>query len=265
MICRLCGGATQPLFQTTLLQRHVVQYEQCARCRFVQTEQPWWLEEAYRSPMNLTDTGVVDRNIRFARMAAVLLYWCFDRKGRYLDFAGGYGIFTRLMRDIGFDFYWEDPHTTNLVARGFEWHDNTSAPELITAFELLEHLTEPGKDIAALLARSRNLLFSTILVSDSPPAPESWWYYGREHGQHIALYTRRTLEVLAETHGLHLTTNGKDFHLLTEHRVSPLFFRQLRRMEKYGGFAVVKKFMNSRTVADMEQLIQHAPGEEHHT
>ncbi len=38
----------------------------------------------------------------------------------FLDYAGGYGVFTRLMRDIGFDFYWHDPYTQNLFANGFE-------------------------------------------------------------------------------------------------------------------------------------------------
>jgi hypothetical protein len=50
-----------------------------------------------------------------------------------VDCAGGYGILTRLLRDIGVDALWSDPFCQNLMALGFE-HSNEPA-ELVTAFE----------------------------------------------------------------------------------------------------------------------------------
>ena len=63
------------------------------------------------------DTGLVSRNLGIARRLAGLLYFGFDPKARYLDFAGGYGLLTRLMRDRGFNFYWHDLYCENVFAR----------------------------------------------------------------------------------------------------------------------------------------------------
>ena len=84
---------------------------------------------------------------------------------------GGYGIFTRLMRDIGFDFYWYDPHSINLLARGFETRSKNYKYELVTAFEVFEHFAELIKEIESMLQFSDNILFSTELLPSLIPKP----------------------------------------------------------------------------------------------
>jgi len=116
----------------------------CDDCGVLQAENPHWLEEAYASPIASADTGVLWRNLYLAQLTSVVLYFLFDRRGRFLDAAGGYGIFTRLMRDIGFDFYWTDKYSPNLTARGFEAEAGPGAPyTAVTAFEVMEHLPDP--------------------------------------------------------------------------------------------------------------------------
>ena len=88
--------------------------------------EPYWLEEAYNNVINLTDTGLMYRNIVFSQQLSVFLYFAFGERGegQYLDMAGGYGVFVRLMRDIGFNFFWEDIYAKNLVARGLSGMKN---------------------------------------------------------------------------------------------------------------------------------------------
>jgi hypothetical protein len=74
----------------------------------LQTEDPYWLDEAYKDPITLTDTGYMQRNINLSKMVATILLLFFDFRRKFLDYVGGYGVFVRLMRDIGFDFYWYD-------------------------------------------------------------------------------------------------------------------------------------------------------------
>jgi hypothetical protein len=50
----------------------------------------------------------MQRNINLSKMVATILLLFFDFRRKFLDYAGGYGVFVRLMRDIGFDFYWYD-------------------------------------------------------------------------------------------------------------------------------------------------------------
>ena len=52
-------------------------------------------DDAYESPVASADTGLVLRNVYLARVTSVVLFFLFDRRGRFLDAAGGYGIFTR--------------------------------------------------------------------------------------------------------------------------------------------------------------------------
>ena len=100
--CRVCGAQSGGFGSARVFERIDVQYFQCSRCRFVQTEQPYWLDEAYSSPLIAADVGAVARNLRFAGITQALIQQCFDPDRAFLDYGGGYGLFVRLMRDRGF-------------------------------------------------------------------------------------------------------------------------------------------------------------------
>lgn len=106
------------------------------------------------------------------------------------------------MRDIGFDFYWNDPYSKNLVARGFEYGQDTGKIELITSFECLEHLPNPLESIEEMLDITDNLLVSTRLLPFPIPNVNEWSYYATVHGQHISFYSRKTLEFIAAKYDL---------------------------------------------------------------
>ena len=60
------------------------------------------------------------RNLWHRNVTTTLIYFLFNTKGQFLDYGVGYGVFVRLMRDIGFDYFWQDKYTENLFAQGFE-------------------------------------------------------------------------------------------------------------------------------------------------
>ncbi len=255
--CRVCGAAAAPAFEATVLGRHRVRYFQCAACGYLETEEPTWLGEAYAEAINVQDTGLVVRNVRFAEETALLLFHFFDRRGRFVDYAGGTGLFTRLMRDAGFDFRWLDKHATNVHARGFEAAPGDGPVELVTSFESFEHFVNPVEELERMLALSRNVLFSTELLPSPRPDPGSWWYYGLEHGQHIGFFERRTLERLAAGRGLRLHAFGP-LHLFTERALSPLRLRLVRKLRRQL-LARVRRSMGSLTQADHELLSRSPP------
>lgn len=255
MNCRICEAEVHSVFAATVLRKYRVSYFHCDSCGFLQTENPYWLSEAYLDPINRSDCGLLGRNIRFAHFTAPLLFVAFDRNARFLDYAGGYGVFTRLMRDIGFDYYWHDPYVKNLFADGFEFNQHLLPVELITAFEVFEHLSDPRAELDRMTGISPNILFSTLLLPEPLPKPDDWWYYGTEHGQHVALYSLKTLRFLARKYRVNLLTNGVDVHLFTRKRVNPLFFRCLPLLSKYGLWQLVHRRMQSRTVQDMNAIV----------
>ena len=182
----------QPSFRATVMDRYDARYEVCGHCGFLAVQEPHWLEEAYAQPIAYADTGLVRRNIELSRKLASVLFWLAGERGegRYVDVAGGYGLLTRLMRDIGFDFYWADKYCRNIIAPGFEYRDDLGGCRGVTAFEVLEHLTDPAPFIEEALAKydADYFLFSTELYQGLPPLPEAWNYYAFAAGQHVSFY-----------------------------------------------------------------------------
>ena len=254
MKCNICGEKTRETHKARILNQYQIQYYRCLECEFTQTEQSYWLNEAYSDAISASDTGVMARNIYFSKITKALLFLLRKRSGKFLDFGGGYGIFTRLMRDQGFDFYWYDKYAKNLLAREFEGSvDDNSQYDAITSFENFEHFENPIAEIEKILALSDTVIFSTELMPENNPTPENWWYYCLEHGQHISLFSLKTLEYIANKKGVNLISDGKGLHIFTKDAVSPNLLRYAKIILKTG----LGKFLSnpSKTNSDMQAII----------
>lgn len=227
--CHICESRCE-LFGTGLvLNKYNVRFFRCPQCRFIQSEKPFWLGEAYEIPIAKADIGYIGRNIDMSKITRALISLAFDPNKRFVDYGGGYGMFVRLMRDAGFDFYRYDRHCANLFAQGFDWNDlpdnDRQSFELVTAFEVFEHLPNPLQEIQSMLKIAPSILFSTVLLPEPAPRLGDWWYHALEYGQHIAFYSQKSLAIIAKKFGLHLCSKGDSIHLLSRREVSPALFR----------------------------------------
>jgi hypothetical protein len=190
----------------------------------VQTEDPYWLDEAYNNAINNSDVGLIARNLVFSeRISALFKKIKLNAAQKYLDYGGGYGMFVRMMRDNGFNFFWSDQYCENIYATKFvvDKPGSTSEQfEVVTSFEVFEHLPDPHKEIEKILSFTDSILFSTELVSTVPSEIEKWWYVGAEHGQHVALYNIKTLKFIARKYGLNLYS-ARNLHFMTRKKLSP--------------------------------------------
>lgn len=227
MVCNVCGMPNVPFGYARILQKYDIRYFRCTACGFIETEEPYWLEEAYSSPIAKSDIGLVARNLALSRVASSIISSLFNRGGKFVDYGGGYGLFVRLMRDRGLDFYRCDKFCENLFATHFDVPLRGNRYEVVTAFEVFEHLHRPLEGIEEMLALSPNILFTTEIVPLGNPAPTEWWYYGLDHGQHISFYTVDSLRAISKRIGLKLYTNGSFIHMLTAKELSPKVFRFL--------------------------------------
>lgn len=208
------------LFTARVLHNYDVRYYRCRQTGFIQTEEPYWLDEAYSDAITALDIGMLSRNLKARRMTATFIDGNFPKAGSFVDYGGGYGIFTRLMRDWGFDFRLYDPICENLFAKQFAITlpvEQATPFDLVTAWELFEHVSNPLGEIEKMFSLSDTILFSTELVpSKEIRSVDDWWYFIPETGQHVSLYTRKSLEQIAMSFGARLHTNGFSIHLMTK-------------------------------------------------
>ena len=240
MNCKLCGGATEPFGELTLLGRHRARYQRCRACGYVAVENPYWLDEAYADhAIAALDTGIAMRNLWLADAVAALLRWRFRDVRTALDHGGGPGLFVRLMRDRGHDFRWSDPHCENLFALGFEADANATF-DLVTCFEVAEHLTDPLPVFEPLVTRAPALIFSTELLPEQNNRPGEWHYYAPETGQYVGFFTQASLQAVAKKLGRHLASDGRMLHAFTAEPLHPRWLRivakqrRARRLLKLG-------------------------------
>lgn len=226
--CKICDAATTHFGRQLVLGQFQAEYRQCGQCGYVFIVDPHWLEQAYSTAIAALDTGIVTRNLWLADATSALLGLSLRDVRRTLDFGAGTGLLVRLMRDRGHDFSWHDAYSPNLLARGFE-ADLSDQFDMVTAFELVEHLPEPVATVEKLRSMAPIILISTELMPPSARGVDAWWYYAPESGQHIGFFTQTSLATLAERLGLRLSTNGRNLHVLAPRSVNPVLLRALRK------------------------------------
>lgn len=218
MKCPVCNHDGIQIFCNTILNKYEISYYQCPHCKLIYTETPYWLDEAYKDAIVGTDTGLMQRNISFCVTVNTLIRQFYPTGQRFLDYGGGYGIFVRMMRDVGHRFQWTDKYSDNLATKGFEYQGGTV--DLVTAFELFEHFDKPIQEVENLLGYSKNILVSTTVYGEEQGYPDkSWWYYAPHAGQHVVFYHRKTFEYLAGKYHLNYYQINSTLHLLTEQKL----------------------------------------------
>jgi len=254
-ICPICTSAMKSAFSAKVLNKYEIQYFNCPECGLIQTEEPYWLDEAYDESIAKSDTGIVMRNISQAFKLSSLLYLKFDPKAAYLDVAGGYGMLTRLMRDFGFDFYWSDKYSPNLMARGFEQDKSSRNFSAITAFEVMEHVYDPLSFIKENLTQHNcnTFIFSTILYKSGNIPKKEWRYYSFKTGQHISFYQKKTLERIAHILKLNFYSIG-GIHVISDTDECSIFKKTLISHLNPIIALAVRSHLGSRTNDDSDNF-----------
>lgn len=235
MLCKICDSDTEIIFSKTVLSKYNVNYHRCKNCGFIQPDEPFWLPEAYQNAISDMDTGIFVRNQKNKKVVSLLLKLCFNKKEKFLDYGSGYGIFVRIMRDSGFDFWAYDRYASPLFAKAFDLSDKIieeKSFEVITCFEVFEHLEKPKNEIKKMLQFSDTIIFSTSLTDhefkkSGADGLKNWWYISEETGQHISLYSYKSLQILAQKFGLNFYSNKYNLHILAKKKINPFVFSLL--------------------------------------
>lgn len=256
--CPICAGATEPLFEHEVLRRHRARYDRCAACGFVRAADPTWLEEAHRAPLSPLDTGLVSRNLWLLPRVAALLALTGRKERQCVDVGGGCGLFTRLMRDVGFDCYWQDKYAANLFARGFAADGLRGPVALATMFEVLEHSPDPlGLLREAIDAFAPDMVLAMTEVFEGAAPGTDWPYYAFESGQHVSFFSRKAMAAAAASLGMHVAFAGR-CQLLSRAPVSPALFRLAMSRAAPAIFPALRRTLTPRIQADNEALARRS-------
>jgi Methyltransferase domain len=217
--CRLCDGATKFIFKKLNLRRHNVSYYRCVSCGSMQTELPYWLDEAYAVPGVHMDVGSATRTVK-NWMAAATLFGKIGlaRDSLIVDFGAATGLFARLLRDVGYNARSYDKYSSAHLTNYFNAdHPEKSAPKIVTAFEVFEHFVNPKQEITALLLNKPDLLIFTTWFCDEQK--DDWVYFVEDTGQHVFLYKQQALRDFASGFGYDLVLTSF-FHILVRREAS---------------------------------------------
>lgn len=217
--CPVCGGGAISFDQAIVFGNVHVEYLMCVEdcCIFIPA--PSWLDRSYEDALSASDVGSVARTEDLAELTSLLLRTVFRNISSCLDYGAGYGLYVRMMRDRGHKFEYWDPYGPNLFARGFAVESPTEASfSCVTAFEVIEHLTDPIESLLPMAKSAELMILSTSLVPDSLPAPDEWWYYSLETGQHVTLWRPAGIQRLAALMGFRVISIGS-LHIFSRRRL----------------------------------------------
>ncbi len=241
MICQICNQTTSLIYKTKVLNKYDVSYFQCNGCKFIQTEEPYWLKEAYENVITSLDIGLVSRNLYLLDNIPTIIDKCFPLAKKMVDYGGGYGMFVRMMRDKGYAFFRQDIYCENLFSKHFDISENPGVRiDIVTAFEVFEHLTNPLVEIEKMLKYAENIIFSTVLVPKNVTDFKDWWYITPQTGQHIAFYSIESLEFVAKKYHLNFYTNGQNLHFFSKNKIDEKVVQEVFHPQK----SIVEKVAN---------------------
>ena len=249
VLCSVCNSRSEYFLTKTMLTKYKVNYFRCTKCHFIETEKPrYWLKKAYSSAIIDADTGIIKRNQMFSVMSTLVFLLLCKKKSKVLDYAGGYGILTRMLRDIGIDCYWKDKYAENIFAKHFV-DSKKNEYGMVTAFEFFEHTDNPVKVVGDILQKysPKIFLFSTELHNGNPP--RDWWYFAENGGQHISLFTRKSLQIMATNFNLYYSTDGKGIHIFSKQKVFPIIIKIISVIWPISG-VFFPLFYKSKTFSD---------------
>lgn len=191
--CRFCGSESQQYFSSTILCKYEVKYFRCDTCECLQTEEPFWLSEAYASNIADDDTGAVDRNL--TNIANVAVFCKLLEVLTCLDYGASDGILVRSLRDFGIDAYGFERHASLKYARRYR-HGQLREYDLLCAFEVIEHFDNPAYEIEQMRSLNPKLLLFTTGIFQNQLA--DWPYLAPRFGQHIFFLSVKGVVLLGE-------------------------------------------------------------------
>jgi 2-polyprenyl-6-hydroxyphenyl methylase/3-demethylubiquinone-9 3-methyltransferase len=204
-----------------------VYYARCSVCGFLFTDffDGWspedFLRRIYNADYVKVDPEYVEVRPRASAEFVCNLFSDAITGLRVLDYGGGQGTLARVLRERGVAADSYDPFDG-------DGEEKPGPYDLITCFEVIEHVTDPQALVRAIgsrLAPEGAVLFSTLLAPpDRQAGAMDWWYIAPRNG-HASIHTAESLAHLWQSAGFLLGSFDTNMHVAVRGR--PGFVRHL--------------------------------------
>ncbi len=196
--CKICGGVTNPLFDSAFK----ITYDVCDRCNFTYKQPQHHI--SYDEEKSLYDThenslenkGYVAMFERFLAQGVTP----FITQGKALDFGSGPGpVLYELLKQNGYDANHYDPffHPDECALK--------TRYDLITSTEVFEHLSDVLSTVETLLSALKPGGYLAVMTSFRPEKNHdflNWWY--RRDPTHIAFHTLESMRYIEKQTSLNI-------------------------------------------------------------
>jgi hypothetical protein len=221
-LCRCCKSELE-LFSSARVLTYKADYYQCTNCGSLQIENPHWIGEAHSAAISDLDTGLVARCLSASRLIGVFLFLQGRNKWTGIDWGGGTGLLTRLLRDQGYDVLSYDKYIDGQHSKGFNITSNAVnfSKDFLIAIECFEHLEDPIGLLLDAVAKKDYFIFTTEIINSPPPDPAKgeWWYFMPESGQHITFASKAGLTAFSKHLGFNFLTSFGSLHIMSRKRI----------------------------------------------
>lgn len=192
MNCKICGSSCHPAMyfdfnkNCQMIEMPAswdVYYWQCNSCEFLFTKD--------LDNVDFKEVIYNDEYIKFDPDFELIRPWGtaeyvrsnYSRDMTILDYGGGTGKLSKLLRSQGYKCWSYDPFFGDAAPK--------KKFDMVISIEAMEHSPDPKAFIADMLQYSNNLLVSTLAFERS----EDLWYVSPRNG-HISIFTPKTLKLL---------------------------------------------------------------------
>lgn len=232
LACPICGGVSSfydvvdfnkscsdPFCKMEGFSGEAIYYAQCADCGFLYAPSlhAWsegqFLERIYNKDYIQFDSEYAE--VRPRQNAQTIVQYFSQQRSEinHLDYGGGNGLTSKLLRNDGWNSVSFDPFPaaqTDITSLG--------TFNLITAFEVFEHVPDSHGMMNNLkrLLRPGGVVMLTTFLSDGQIKEGdrlSWWYAAPRNG-HVSLFSSKALGKLAAAHGFNVRHLNQSLHLL---------------------------------------------------
>jgi hypothetical protein len=204
--CPICKSPSNLLFEVDIfsINRKLLECvnHECKQAFFCNVT---WLDRAYSNAIADLDTGAVRRCLSIRKLIASIVS-INTNNSMVLDYGGGSGLLTRLLRDVGIDCHHHDKYCSNIYAGPFAGTDTHY--DVITMIEVIEHLMNPIEELESILKKyTPNIVIATTVLRPDI-IEKTWWYLTPSTGQHINFYTAASLKKISQALGYNVLTSG---------------------------------------------------------